>query len=178
MYACNTVDRRIERDNADLFDRVRLPLVKIGRHDPQMLPLLEYWNARRADGLLPKRADISPLDLKKYLGRLHIVDTRASNPDGYRFKLWGSGCYIDGGTDYTNLHVGEYPSSPWRKALAQDYRDVVSFGVAAYHVVSAVHDFSRYEYARLILPLSEDGRVVTGLLVHSHKRPARELVMP
>ncbi|HLI10838.1 MAG TPA: PAS domain-containing protein [Alphaproteobacteria bacterium] len=165
----------IERENADVFERVRLPLGDLERFDPQMIPLLRYWESLRRGGLLPAKSDIDPLSLKKFLGRIHFIDTHAAEPEQYCFTLWGSGCHLDGGQDYTRLRIGDYPSAAWRRAVTQDYQDVVKFGVPAYHLVSALHNYQRYEYSRLILPLSENGRQVTQLLVHVHKRPITEI---
>jgi hypothetical protein len=167
--------RATERESDDLFERIRKPLSAIARHDPPMVRLLQYWESRRSNGLLPAKRDIDPLDLKPFLGRLHLVDTRACDAEDYFFTLWGSSCYLDGGNDYTHLRLGDYPWPAWRRAVLQDYRDAVKFGVPAYHLVSAVNNRTPYQYARLILPLGENGRDVTQLLVHVRKRPVAEL---
>lgn len=167
--------RAAERESADLFERTRMPLSTLARRDPMMVALVQYWESRRRGGLLPAKRDIDPLDLKPYLGRLHFVNTKAYDAERYFFTLWGSSCYLDGGEDYTNLRLGDYPWAAWRRGILQDYNDVVKFGVPAYHLVNAVNNHIPYRYSRLILPLSEDGRLVTQLLVHVRRWPVAEV---
>jgi len=137
-------------DCGDTFKRVRLPLSDIPDHDPAMVPLLHYWQMRRRNQALPAKREIDPTQLKQFLGRLHIVDTHADDPECYFFALWGSNCYLDGGTD---AHES---------------------GVPAYHLVHAINHHGPYECSRLTLPLGERGTHVTHLLLYVRKRPITE----
>jgi hypothetical protein len=166
--------RPSERLASDHIERVRLPLAALAQDDPHTLDLLRRWEDLRQGGLLPLKTDLDPLALKPFLGRVHIVETTAENPENYFFRLWASDVRFDGGSDYTSLHLRDYPHAPYRKAVMQDYWDAVNSGVPAYHRVFAINDSRLYEYARLILPFSKDGTAVSHLLVHVRnlRRPA------
>jgi hypothetical protein len=163
--------RLVEREESDVVERIQLPVSRIQAEDSNMAELVAYWRALRPDGLLPSRKLLDPVAMKRFLGRLHIVDTSAPRPEGYFFRLWGSSVSLDRGKDYGKMFVGDYPRSSWRRAVMQDYADVVKMGTPAYHLVNAQLDYVSYQYARLILPLAEDGRTVNQLLVHIHERP-------
>jgi hypothetical protein len=166
--------RLVEREDRDFAERVQLPLSRIQPEDAKMADLLAYWRGLRPDGLLPSRKMLDPIEMKRFLGRLHIVDTSAERPESYFFRLWGSALNFDRGKDYGKMFLGDYPRGCWRRAVMQDYADVVKIGVPAYHVVQAQLDFVSYQYARLILPLAEDGRTVNQLIVHINERPTAE----
>src|SRR5438552_4076168 len=150
----------VEREESDIVERIQLPVSRIQPEDQNMAELVAYWRSLRPDGLLPARKMLDPVAMKRFLGRLHIVDTSADRPEGYFFRLWGTAVSLDRGKDYGKMFVGDYPRSSWRRAVMQDYADVVKTGTPAYHLVNAQLDFVSYQYARLILPLAEDGRIV------------------
>lgn len=160
-----------ERHDHDVVERVRFPLAKLEMQDPALWELYQHWNSLRRDGILPNRNDIDPLHLKPYLGRLHMVDTSSESPENYWFRLYGSRIILDGGRDYSKLHLKDYPHEAFRRAVTQDYWDAVSSGVASYHRVAAYQNYLTYTYSRLILPLTNETVAinrVSHLLVYIH----------
>jgi len=165
-----------ERHAHDIVERTRFPLSALGTQDRNLSKLYRHWNSLRRDGLLPHRSDIEPARLKQFLGRLHIVDVSSDSPEDYWFRLFGSRVHLDGGRDYTSLHLKDYPHKAFRRAVMQDYFDVVSSGVPSYHRVAALQDSLTYSYSRLILPLtngSADNHRLTHLLVCVHDNAER-----
>ena len=109
-------------------------------------------------------------------GRAHIVDTTGSNPAGYRFRLWGAVNSYGGG--YANRALGEMPAGLMRDEAIDDYRKVVAAGIPRYHLISLVEKNLAYSYARLLLPLAQDGRRVDRLVVLINERRLPELGRP
>ena len=166
----------VVRSGADCVRRARLRLADIASFDPPLADLLAYWQGKRGDRPMPAKRDIDPLDLRKALGRIHIVETAGRTPLEFRYRLWGSDVSYERGRDFTDTTVGEAEPAIYRDAVAADYFTAVSTGAPAYQEVEAQLDFLTYRYGRLLLPLSDDGRTVSHLLVCIHERPLRALV--
>jgi len=164
------------RDHADISRRLCLPPSEIRVQDEWFGKLFARWDGLRAGGLLPKRAAFDPVELMGLSrGRVHIVDTSAGNAHGYCFRLWGSEIDFDRGADYTKRCLGEMPHTTMRAAALEDYSDAVETGVATYQLVYTVQEFLPRSYARLILPLTLDGRRVSQLLVAINQRSIPEV---
>jgi len=164
------------RDHADLSRRLCLPPGEIRTQDEWLGKLFARWDGLRAGGMLPKRAAFDPVELMGLSrGRVHIVDTSAGDARGYCFRLWGSEVDFDRGADYTKRCLGEMPHTTMRAAALEDYADAVESGVVSYHLVYSVQEFLPHSYARLILPLTVDGRQVSQLLVCINQRSIPEV---
>ena len=105
-------------------------------------------------------------------GRAHLVDTASSNPAGYRFRLWGAVNSYGGG--FANRTLGEMPAGLMRDEAMEDYRRVVA-AVPSYDLISMVEKKVSYSYARLLLPLAQDGRRVDRLIVLINERHLPEI---
>jgi hypothetical protein len=129
--------------------------------------------------MLPNRAAFDPIAVMHFCcGRVHIVDTPPSGPNDYRFRLWGHMIDFDGGVDYTERRVAEMPHSAMRLAALEDYADAVASGTPCYQLIYNCEKRSEQTYARLLLPLTADGRAVTHLLVAVNQRPIAEFARP
>jgi len=163
------------KDRQDVVRALRWPSECISPEDAQFFDVLRYWESLRRGGLLPEPRAIDPIMLKPVLGWVHKVDTSDPDPRNYFFRLWGSNVGLEQYVPFKGMRVSEYPSTPYRDAVMQDYHDVVGSGVPAYQQVLATLRYREYAYGRLILPLAADGRRVTQLLVCVHDRPAETL---
>lgn|GEM_PF-1220721 len=153
---------------------VARPLTALTSDDAWFGRLLLLWGDARRGRRLPSNGSLDALELVNIAcGRAHIVDTRSSNPLGYRFRLWGAVNSYGGG--YANRALGEMPPGAMREEAVYDYRRVVSSGAPDYHLIRVVENDIAYSYARLILPISEDGRRVDRLIVLINERPLTEL---
>lgn len=154
--------------------KLPLPLASISAGDEWLGRLLECWGSARRGRRLPSSESLDSLELLNIArGRAHIVDTRGSNPAGYRFRLWGAvNSYGDG---YSNRTLGEMPAGLMRDEAIVDYRQAVATGIPLYHLISHVERSLSYSYARLLLPLAQDGRRVDRLIVLINERHLPEL---
>ena len=150
------------------------PLDAIAGDDGWLGQVLSFWGSARRGRRLPSNESLDSLELLNIAcGRAHIVDTANSNPSGYRFRLWGT--VNSYGHGYANRALGEMPEGLMRDDAIQDYRAVVLSGAPNYHLISIVEHEIPFSYARLLLPLAQDGRRVDRLIVLINERALPEL---
>ena len=163
------------RENGAVAKRRHLPTAEIAGPDEWLGRLHAAWERARSPGLLPRRASFDPLTVMRFSdGRVHIVDTPAGGPGDYRFRLWGHMVDFDSGADYTERRVADMPHAAMRLAALDDYVDTVTSGTAAYQLIYSFEHGTERTYARLLLPLTCDGRTVTHLLVAINQRRIAE----
>jgi hypothetical protein len=168
---------RMKARAADCSVRLPRPLASISADDEWLGRLLSFWGAGRRGRRLPSHESLDALELLNMArGRAHIVDTAASNPAAYRFLLWGAVNSYGGG--YANRTLGDMPAGLMRDDAIEDYRQVVATGVPHYHLISHIEKSLAFSYARLLLPLAQDGRRVDRLVVLINERRLPELGRP
>jgi hypothetical protein len=158
--------------------RLWLPLDAIPPQDAWLAQLLGLWRDARTGWRLPASESLDPLEaLNIAQGRAHLVDTRDTDPSGYRFRLWGAANSL--GTDRANQTLGQMLlPGLMREDAIEDYSGVVNTGVPTYQLIHHSANGLVYSYARLLLPLAADGRRVDQLLVLFHERLLPELEIP
>lgn len=139
------------------------------RH-PDLLRLFQYWLGLSEDGRVPRRRDIDPLAFPDLMPNLQLLDVGAT-PDDLRYRLVGSEIAAAFGFEprgKTRREIREARVAPQNRAdfdqTSRETHDIARRGVVAYthdHMTSYDQDF--LAYARLLLPVSEDGRVITGI---------------
>jgi hypothetical protein len=153
------------------------PLDAISVDDEWFRQLLKFWGSARKGRRLPSNESLDSLELLNLArGRAHIVETASSNSAGYRFRLWGAVNSYGGG--YANRTLGEMPPGMMRDDAIEDYRQVVAVGAPSYQLIDLVEKTTSYSYARLLLPLAQDGRRVDRLIVLINERPLPEIDAP
>ena len=70
------------------------------------------------------------------------------------------------------------PAGLMRDDAIEEYQQAVAAGTPSYHLISLVEKRLSYSYARLLLPLAQDGRRVDRLIVLINERPLPELDKP
>ncbi len=161
----------------DYSARLSRPPSSILADDEWLGQLLNFWGNARRGRRLPSNELLDALELVNVAqGRAHIVDTACSNPAGYRFRLWGAVNSYGGG--FANRTLGEMPAGLMRDDAIEDYRQVVAAGAPSYCLIRLVEKNLSYSYARLLLPLAQDGRRVDRLVVLINERPLPELGKP
>jgi len=154
--------------------RLCLPLDAIAPEDEWLARVLGIWRDARAGWRLPGCESLDPMEaLNIARGRAHIVETRDTDPAGYRFRLWGAvNSYNLGHSDMT---LGQMPTGLMREDAIEDYWEVVNTGVPNYQLIHRLENDLVLSYARLLLPLAADGRRVDQLIVLINERRLREL---
>jgi hypothetical protein len=169
-----TVQPQIKSRAGDRSIRLSRPLTAIPAEDEWLGRLLNFWGSARRGRRLPSSESLDSLELLNIAcGRAHIVDTESSNPLGYRFRLWGA--VNSYGYGYANRALGEMPEGLMRDEAIGEYRQVVVSATPSYHLINIVENELVYSYARLLLPLAQDGRRIDRLIVLINERQLPEL---
>ncbi|MGO1120083.1 PAS domain-containing protein [Rhodovibrionaceae bacterium A322] len=139
-----------------------------GTSHPGLIDVYSYWQEKRGDRLAPARADIDPLDLPKLLPWLTILkvfrDPKTDELD-FQATLVGTKVVQFMGRDVTNQHFGEIFKGPQAVVIKAAYDRVAREADVCYSQFDAGwmnKDYIFYE--RLLLPLSDDNKVVNRLM--------------
>lgn len=144
----------------------KLDLEKELARCPDLCPALDYWKSRKGDRVAPARADIDPVDIPRLLPRVMLVDvetTEGGDPD-FRYRLSGTGIRSVHGYDATGLRPHDLKPAIYGELIHAHYRAAAEGREPLAHVIVMVTNKKQRSYARLILPLSEDGQTINMLM--------------
>jgi hypothetical protein len=130
----------------------------------QLRDLHAYWLSRHAEGALPGRRSLDPLDVPHLLPYMMLIDVW-HEPFDLRYRLVGTALVDHMGRDTTRMRVEDaYVGADWPK-VEQDYKTAI-FDKRPVLRRNEGLDASgrRFAYERLLLPLSADGLRVDMLL--------------
>jgi hypothetical protein len=135
---------------------------------PQGLdPLYRYWDGKRAGRRMPRRADIEPSELVPFLADLMIVDVVA-DPRRYVYRLVGTREVAARGRDPTGRPVGEAFHGSSREKVLANYDRAAQSGHPHIETGVVITTDDRVDDSQVIfLPLSEDDRTVSQILVYT-----------
>jgi hypothetical protein len=165
------------RQSTDAVRRRARPLDGIPPADRTLAEAYSYWSRVRPGGLLPARRDINIAEFCPLVGAMHLVDASSATAEDYRFRVYGSKAPTETAPDFGAQRLGDVKSEIYRRSVIEDYRTVVLTGVPAYHQIAAKIDLDVHTYSRLILPLADDGRRVTMLIVCTNSRSFDDLAV-
>jgi hypothetical protein len=134
-------------------------------------PLFRYWDRKRGDRRMPRRADIDPTELVGFLPSLMIVDVV---PDArrYVYRLVGTREVQARGRDPTGRAVGEAFIGSSRESVLANYDRVSLTGKAHIDLKTVITVRERLDNSHVIfLPLSENGETVSQILVYTDFNP-------
>lgn len=152
------------------------PALDIDRHeralaDPIIRKVYEYWARKSADGRLPARRDIDPVDLYDCLSCLMILEAVDGGRD-FRIRLAGSQIEEAHDRSLKGLLVGDLGSGEQLSQVLQRFRGVMASKTPNFHSDSlSMIGRAFIEFDRVALPLAEDGETVTHLLCCYRQRP-------
>jgi len=137
---------------------------------PHLIRLYRYWRGLSADGSVPLRAAIDAVALRDLLPSLYLLDAGAT-PDDLRYRLAGSRIVQAFGFEPGGLSRGEIRTRHVKPAAFADFDQTSreTHDIVARRQISYTHDhMTSYDrrylaYARLNLPISEDGRHISGV---------------
>jgi hypothetical protein len=134
--------------------------------------IYRYWDSKRNGRLMPRRADLDPLDIPRFLPDICLVDVV---PDArrYVYRLIGTNEAAMRGRDPTGLPVGEGYFGTSKESVFLNYDAVTRTRAPRLDrdpSITSDHRFIQHE--SIFLPLSEDGQSVTMILVFTVYGPA------
>lgn len=133
--------------------------------DPVLRDVLEVWHAVRQGRRMARRQDMSPQLLRRHLGWIHLFDV-ICDPLDFRFRLYGSRIADILGHDATGQLLTETYRGSFLASLFSAFEALVTLRLPLLLNSSgagANKDF--LPIVSLMLPLSEDGEGVDGILV-------------
>lgn len=146
-----------------------MPLPRTG----ELADLHAYWAARRRDGRLPSRADIDPLEMRRWLGNLMLLDVLDGGAD-FRYRLYGTVLRVYFEAELTGrtvrgseARIGRVPFEEYAACIQTAEPLFVSAGTPP------GKPFLQLE--KLILPLAADGGTVDMMLVGIYPASDREI---
>jgi hypothetical protein len=128
--------------------------------DPRLVELYRYWEARRSERFAPPRSEIHPTDIPKLLPYLLLIDVLPG--PRCRYRLVGTEVERVFGAAMTGRCTDELMHGEYLDFITGLYRAIVEGRTPVYSENTYSNDAFRTH--RLMLPLSEDGEIVTMVL--------------
>lgn len=151
---------------ASSFNSDRVALSDLGADSPITL-VQQYWVSLLADGQLPARRQIDPLDIpNRALPWLFIVEVTQRWPVlDYRYRLVGTGNTLLVGRDATGLLASEIFAARDTEVVPSTFDETVHAGEPTFWRATVPNDrVGSVEIERGLFPLAEDGVEVDALL--------------
>jgi hypothetical protein len=130
---------------------------------PTLLKLYDYWNAKRRGRRFPARADLDPTEMSFVLGYVDLIDVEPGDPPVFRFRLCGTKTDVDDGFTMQGKTIDEYPLPSHRATARAAYLHVIATGEPFYQEIERSEEGRFARFARLVLPLSSNGKAVDML---------------
>jgi len=141
---------------------------------PGLEPIFRYWDEKRGSRRMPRRADIDPVELVAFLPALMIVDVVA-DARRYVYRLVGTREAQARGRDPTGRPVGDAFIGSSRESVLANYDQVSLTGVPHVDLKTVITNGDRLDNSHVIfLPLSEDDRSVSQILVYTDFEPPED----
>ncbi len=129
--------------------------------------LLAYWNAQRGDRRMPGRAELDLLQVRDNIGRMHVLDVEG--PGIFRYRLYGGRVTNPDRAEMTGRTTMDYADQDFARMVTAHLQECVDARVPICYRIDGEVDGLPYRYIRLVLPLSDDGTVVSHLLVGTQR---------
>ena len=122
-----------------------------------------YWKDRCQARFAPRRADIDPADLVAVLPRIMLADV-LTDPLDFRYRLSGTAITEVHSLNLTAKSPRDLMPIAYGALIHNHYCQAVSRREPLLHLIVLDTVERSRSYARLLLPLSEDGCAVTMLM--------------
>ena len=130
---------------------------------PEIARALAYWRAKRGARTLPSRGDIDPLDLSVDLPRVMMAEV-THDPLDFRYRVAGTGTFRVHGEELTGKHPHDLQPPEYGVLIHSHYCEAVERRAPILHLIQLNVGDVATSYARIILPLGNDGETVDRLL--------------
>ncbi|MDY0872315.1 PAS domain-containing protein [Dongia rigui] len=142
---------------------------------PEVAVLYRYWDEKRGQRRMPRRADLDPADLTPYLPSILLVDVVADERL-YVYRLVGTREVTMRGNDPTGKPVMENTFLDRAQALRNYDQVVLSKAPLVDPTPTTSEDHEWLDMETIFLPLSEDDSEVDKILVYTvQKRLSRPI---
>ncbi|MDY0870358.1 PAS domain-containing protein [Dongia rigui] len=133
---------------------------------PLLAGFYNYWNEKRGNRPMPSRADLDPIDMKRWLPGIIIVDV-LENPRRLVYRLVGSRSVALRQADVTGKTVVEAYHGTSLGDVLENYRLVIDEHRVVYDAEQKPSGSGLLKDSEtLLLPLSSDGTKVDKVIVY------------
>ncbi len=130
--------------------------------------LHRYWDRKRAGHRMPPWHKFDAVEMAPWLGRLNVVDVENHDgADAFRYRIFGTEIAVILDRELTGRYVGDGDAGAGALML-EGYREVVAGRAPTLRRQDPVEGTRMLRHVRLMLPISEDGRRVSKVLVGIH----------
>jgi len=134
-----------------------------------------YWQGKFHGDRLPGRADIDPLELRPFLGRIALIDViREGDALRFRYRLMGVRIVALFGHDFTGNFIEDALSPDRFDSVNAAFTGVVKTGQPHFWEIPVpAPDRDFRSLRRLLLPLASDGVTVDmlfGFALEVHRK--------
>jgi len=133
---------------------------------PDLCFALEYWKSKQGDALSQPPAAIDPIEMPHLLPLVMLADveTAEGSAPAFRYRISGTGIRAVHGYDPTRLRPIELTPRIYGQLIDAHYRAAVAARQPLAHVIVMITNLKQRSYARIILPLSNDGATINMLM--------------
>lgn len=146
-----------------------------GMERRMVLRLLSHWRDICGGRAFPSFEDFDPSAIPDIWDNVFVLDL-AGRPDDPVFRLAGDGYTASNGSSLRNVRVAEVPENSLAGKSASFHREVVEKAVPISRGGEFVKpDGTTVLYRSVILPMSDDGETISGLLGAANCRELAEV---
>lgn len=133
---------------------------------PSLAGFYGYWDEKRGDRAMPSRADLDPIEMKRWLPGIIIVDV-LENPRRLVYRLVGSRSVALRQADVTGKTVAEAYHGTSLGDVLENYRLVIDEHRVVYDAEQKPSGSGLLKDSEtLLLPLSSDGIKVDKVIIY------------
>ncbi len=141
--------------------------------DPGIRRFWEYWRAKCADGSLPARRALDPVDFPYVLGEVLLIEARRADASDaptwrFRYRLIGTQVVARDGYDLTNKSLEDLPEPEYREQIRRSWTTVCETAEPFHCIRDRTMDGRVRRYEAIVLPLAENGHDVDMLIAVQH----------
>jgi hypothetical protein len=142
---------------------------------PEISRVLAYWREKQGNRAFPSRADIDPMEFSKALPRVMMVEV-SYDPLEFRYRVAGTGLFAMHGQELTGKLARELQPPEFGALIHRHYSEAIARRAPMLHLIELTVNYLTTSYARLVLPLSNDGTAIDRLMtVEAHEDHAHDL---
>ena len=132
---------------------------------PDLSALFTLWERARGGRAMPSRRDFTPECLRPWLGNLALIDV-SHDPLRLHYRLVGIHIVENLKSDPTGKDFDDVVADPASNPATRGPYRCLMLREPVFEIVRPpARGFFAFDYARLSLPLSQDGRTINMILV-------------
>lgn len=125
---------------------------------PLLMEAALYWAAKRSSQPMPRRSDLSPVDMPRLLLPHIVLADLAQNPFRVYYGMVGTEMQARYGRDFTGLEIDDFMTGDYGAYIRSLFRSVYDAAGPVYsESIFKWNDGGSSRTCRLMLPLSRDG---------------------